>query len=137
MRHRLSALCSRELLRSVITTCATCSLRPMCPDLVFLVFWHRSICKPPCVQLVSPFFAIRQVFARQTKARKTTKEASFFFLTSEPLKFLGKGGKAEKAREAKKQGKEDEGRPSSVRFGYCLGIERFEQFPLSVPAVPL
>ena len=30
-----------------------------------------------------------------------------------------------------------QGGPSSVRFGYSLGIERFERFRFSVPAVPL
>ena len=30
-----------------------------------------------------------------------------------------------------------QGGPSSVRFGYGLGVERFERFQFSVPAVPL
>ena len=30
-----------------------------------------------------------------------------------------------------------QGGPSSVRFGYGLGMERFERFRFSVPAVPL
>ena len=30
-----------------------------------------------------------------------------------------------------------EGGPGSVPFGYGLGVERFERFRFSVPAVPL
>ena len=32
---------------------------------------------------------------------------------------------------------EKQGGPGSVRFGYGLGVERFERFRFSVPAVPL
>ena len=32
---------------------------------------------------------------------------------------------------------QDAGWPGSVRFGYGLGMERFERFRFSVPAVPL
>ena len=41
----------------------------------------------------------------------------------------------QKARNSKKQ--KTQGGPGSVRFGYGLGMERFERFRFSVPAVPL